>query len=196
MTGRKKKALSCFYIVLITAMLAVIGHRMHQLIFHPNIIGPDDTPRVIKDKGSDCPSLDEMLSEEFTTDSIKMDTSLDVDKKNPAVQIKEKEKNNVLKIEKDQQENKTNGIRIILRYDDRDTLLRQAKLYGLTLNYKSNVPYYFVLNSGGERLYFNNRRIFEKFLRDIGGEEALKKARKEISVRLVSGKRIEVTGYF
>ncbi len=197
MTEGNKRSIYTNIIAVLLFLIFLIALKGFNLIQYPKIFHDEPKPKLVPYEKGSCPSLDEMLEKEFEANEINVDDSLNIDTKEfPKVQIQKKEKKEVLTIEKETQENSSGGIRIVLRYDDKDALLRLAKIYGLSQNYRSSVPYYFVLNSRGEKLYFNNRGIFEKFLHDIGGEKVFRNAQKEISVRLVSGKRIEVISYF
>ena len=113
------------------------------------------------------------------------------------VPIKREKKDIALSSEKTViQEDAEKGVRIILRYDDKDTLLKRANTYGLTTNkIASQVPYYFTLNGAGERLYFTSDESFRQFLHNIGGRSILNKAHKEVVVRLASGSRFELIEY-
>jgi len=94
------------------------------------------------------------------------------------------------------QEDEGKGVRIILRYDNKGTLLKRANTYGLTTNKASSqVPYYFTLNGAEERLYFTRDESFRKFLLDIGGRDILNKAQGKVVVRLASGSRFQLIKY-
>jgi len=133
-----------------------------------------------------CPSLDELLLQEMPEASMKLEAPIRRDKKDI-----------VLSSEKSViQEDEGKGVRIILRYDDKGTLLKRANTYGLTTNKASSrIPYYFTLNGAGERLYFMRDDTFKKFLLDIGGRDILNKAQGEVVVRLASGSQFELIEY-
>ena len=133
-----------------------------------------------------CPSLDELLIQEMPEASMKLEAPINIEKKDI-----------VLSSEKSViQEDEEKGVRIILRYDDKGTLLKRARTYGLTTNKTSSqVPYYFTLNGAGERLYFTRDESFRKFLLDIGGRDILNKAQGKVVVRLASGSRFELIEY-
>ena len=133
-----------------------------------------------------CPSLDELLIQEMPEASMKLEAPVTGDKKDI-----------VLSSEKSViQEDEGKGVRIILRYDDKGTLLKRARTYGLTTNETSaQVPYYFTLNGAEERLYFTRDKSFRKFLLDIGGRGILNKAQGKVVVRLASGARFELIEY-
>jgi len=133
-----------------------------------------------------CPSLDELLSQEMPEVSMKLKMPIAGERKDIVLSS---EKNVI-------QEDEEKGVRIILRYDNKGTLLKRANTYGLTTNKASSqVPYYFTLNGAGERLYFTRDELFKKFLTDIGGRDILNKAHKEVVVRLASGSRFELIAY-
>ena len=133
-----------------------------------------------------CPSLDELLIQEMPEASMKLEAPVTGDKKDI---ILSSEKNVI-------QEDGREGVRIILRYDNKDTLLKRANTYGLTTNKASSqVPYYFTLNGEGERLYFTSDESFRQFLHNIGGRDILNKAQREVVVRLTSGSRFELIEY-
>lgn len=133
-----------------------------------------------------CPSLDELIIQEMAGVSMKLE-----------VPIKRERKDIALSSEKSViQEDAEKGVRIILRYDDKDTLLTRASTYGLTTSkIASQVPYYFTLNGEGERLYFMRDESFRQFLLDIGGRGILNKAQGKVVVRLASGSRFELIEY-
>lgn len=141
-----------------------------------------------KEKISDCscPLLDELIIQEMPAFSMKLEAPIKRDKKDI-----------VLSSEKTViQEDGREGVRIILRYDNKGTLLKRASTYGLTTNKASSqVPYYFTLNGAGERLYFTRDESFRKFLLDIGGRDILNKAQGEVVVRLASGSQFELIEY-
>ena len=133
-----------------------------------------------------CPSLDELLIQEMPEASMKLEAPVTGDKKDIVLSS---EKNVI-------QEDEERGVRIILRYDDKSTLLKRASTYGLTTNKASaRIPYYFTLNGAGERLYFVRDASFRKFLIDIGGQGVFRQAKKEIVVRLASGSRFQLIKY-
>jgi len=142
-------------------------------------------PERDSDMKSDCqcPSLDELIIQEMPEASMKLEMPIKREKKDIALSS---EKTVI-------QEDTEKGVRIILRYDDKDTLLKRANIYGLTTNkIASQVPYYFTLNGAGERLYFMSDESFRQFLRDIGGRDILNKAQGEVVVRLASGSRFQL----
>lgn len=129
-----------------------------------------------------CPSLDELLIQEIPEASMKIEA--------PAKDLVLTSKNTVT------QEDEADGVRIILRYDDREELLKKAHRYGLSTDkVSSQVPYCFTLSGTGEHLYFMNDSAFRKFLLDIGGRIVLGEAKKEIVVSLASGSRFELIEY-
>ena len=114
-----------------------------------------------------CPSLDELLIQEMPEASMKLEAPINTEKKDIVLSSKK----SVI------QEDEGKGVRIILRYDNKGTLLKRANTYGLTTNKASSqVPYYFTLNGAEERLYFTRDESFRKFLLDIGGRDILNKA--------------------
>ncbi len=197
MTEGNKRSLYINVIAILLFLLFLIALKGFNLIRSPKIFHNESKPKMMPYEKGRCPSLDEMLEEEFEMNEIKVEAPLNSAAEDyQKVPIQKKATENILAIEKESKENKSKGIRIILHYENKEVLLRQAKIYGLSQNYRSSIPYYFVLNSRGEKLYFNNRSIFEKFLQDIGGEKVFRNAQREISVRLVSGEKIEVISYF
>ena len=175
----KKRFLTSFLILFILGVLAGT-----QIPYGKQNTEPDGGSDIMRN--CQCPSLDELIIQEMPEASMKLE-----------VPIKREEKDIALSSEKTViQEDTEKGVRIILRYDDKDTLLKRANTYGLTTNkIASQVPYYFTLNGAGERLYFMSDDVFKKFLLDIGGRGILKKAQGKVVVRLASGSRFELIEY-
>lgn len=175
----KKRLLASFLILFILGVLA--GTQIPYGKQHTEPDGGSDITRNCQ-----CPSLDELIIQEMPEASMKIE-----------VPIKREKKDIALSSEKTViQGDAEKGVRIVLRYDDKDTLLKRAKTYGLTTNkIASQVPYYFTLNGAGERLYFMSDESFRQFLRDIGGRGILNKAQGKVVVRLASGSRFELIEY-
>jgi len=175
----KKRLLTSFLILFILGVLA--GTQIPYGKQHTESARGPDIPGDCQ-----CPSLDELIIQEMAGVSMKLE-----------VPIKREKLDIALSSEKTViQEDTEKGVRIILRYDDKDTLLKRAKTYGLTTNkIASQVPYYFTLNGAGERLYFTRDAAFRQFLRDIGGRDILNKAQGNVVVRLASGSRFELIEY-
>jgi len=172
----KKRLLASFIILFILGVLA--GTQMPYGKQHTEPERDSDMKRDCQ-----CPSLDELIIQEMAGVSMKLE-----------VPLKREKQDIVLSSEKTViQEDEERGVRIILRYDNKGTLLKRASTYGLTTNkVASQVPYYFTLNGAGERLYFMSDDAFKKFLLDIGGQEVFGKAKREIVVSLASGSRFHL----
>ena len=175
----KKRLLASFIILFILGVLA--GTQMPYGKQHTEPVRDSDMKRDCQ-----CPSLDELIIQEMAGVSMKLE-----------VPIKRAKKDIALSSEKTViQEDTEKGVRIILRYDDKDALLKRANTYGLTTNKASaRIPYYFTLNGAGEHLYFTKDAAFKKFLLDIGGRDILNKAQGKVVVRLASGSRFELVEY-
>jgi len=175
----KKRLLASFLTLFILGVLAGT-----QIPYGKQHTEPERDSDMKSDR--QCPSLDELIIQEMAGVSMRLE-----------VPIKREKKDIALSSEKTViQEDEGKGVRIILRYDDKDTLLKRAQLYGLTTNKTSSqVPYYFTLNGAGERLYFMRDESFRQFLRDIGGRDILNKAQGKVVVRLASGSRFELIEY-
>ena len=175
----KKRLLASFIILFILGVLAGT-----QIPYGKQNTEPErdsDMPG-----GCQCPSLDELIIQEMAGVSMKLEVPLKREKQDIALSS---EKTVI-------QEDEGKGVRIILRYDNKGTLLKRASTYGLTTNkVASQVPYYFTLNGEGERLYFMRDESFRQFLLDIGGRGILKKAQGKVVVRLASGSRFELIEY-
>ncbi|MDA2919719.1 hypothetical protein MYX76_09555 [Desulfobacterota bacterium AH_259_B03_O07] len=174
-----KKFTPYLLVLLIVVTLTFLNWYMREHTAESTIVSEQDCE-------CHCPSLDELLRKEMPEASIKLEAPIKVEEKNIVLSS---EKNGI-------QEDEKKGIRIVLRYDDKDTLLRKAKLYGLTTTKPtSQLPYYFTLERGREKLYFAGSEAFRRFLLDIGGREILSEAQKEVVVRLVSGSKFELIEY-
>jgi len=169
----KKRLLASFLVLFILGVLAGT-----QIPYGKQHTAPERDSDM--KRNCQCPSLDELIIQEMAGVSMKLE-----------VPIKREKKDIALSSEKTViQEDEGKGVRIILRYDDKDTLLKRANTYGLTTNkIASQVPYYFTLNGEGERLYFMRDESFRQFLLDIGGRGILNKAQGKVVVRLASGSR-------
>jgi len=178
-----------------TALLLVLlvsfgkRHGSHsKTIFRGKV---QTTPKT--EEGS-CPTIDELLSREMRGAAVKLEIP-------PEKNHREGREENIKILEQKsagKQGNESNGIRIVLRYEDETTLLTRAERYGLTHegdNASPDVPYYFILYGTGKRLYFSNASSFKRFLNDIGGKEIFQKAKKEIVIGLASGRRFELIEY-
>ncbi len=175
----KKRLLASFIILFILGVLAGT-----QIPYGKQSTEPERESDITRDR--QCPSLDELIIQEMAGVSMKLE-----------VPLKREKKDIVLSSEKTViQEGEGKGLRIILRYDNKGTLLKRASTYGLTTNkVASQVPYYFTLNGSRERLYFMRDESFRQFLRDIGGRGILNKAQGKVVVRLASGSRFELIEY-
>ena len=164
-------------------LIALIAVSFLSLRWYKQEYGAESKEKISE---CSCPSLDELLIQEMPEASMKLEAP-----------ITRERKDIVLSSEKSViQEDGREGVRIILRYDNKGTLLKRANTYGLTTNKASSqVPYYFTLNGAGERLYFTRDESFRKFLFDIGGRGILNKAQGEVVVRLASGSRFELIEY-
>lgn len=170
-----KKLIASFLLLFILGVF--VGTKVPHREQHSNSVRSSDA-----NNNGQCPSLDELLMQEIPEASM----NIEAPGRDPVLSSKDTTP----------QEDEGDGVRIILRYDDRDVLLKKAHIYGLSRDKEaSHVPYFFTLSGTGERLYFARDASFRKFLLDIGGREVLGKAKKEIVVSLASGSRFKLIQY-